>query len=57
MSDVTFYIPEWEEAVFDAEPPCPENEMPRQERERLDQEFDEQLVAGAFDLTNEVVEL
>lgn len=35
-------------------PPAPDDVIPDRERERLDQEFDDWLDAGAFDPDNEI---
>ncbi len=57
MYDVTFLIPDysdWQDEE-DFMPPCPEDEMTDQERERLDMELYQMVDRGAFDPDNEIV--
>lgn len=53
MYDITFLIPDYEEA--DDIPPCPDDEMPDREKERLNMEIYYAIDAGAFDPNNEII--
>ncbi len=57
MFDITFLIPDYPDWNDDSNymPPCPDDEMPNREKERLNMEIYYAIDAGAFDPNNEII--